>query len=167
MLELGRYPACVLPCHTTLTEVPAQRSMSDRKHSGSSRDAAKTERRERSKPMRDHRHGRSSAEDPTISSTRSSKSVSTNARNHPRAELRDSDAPRQIEAGSGGRQSQGSPAANHVSSSKSNGGRKRVCEVLCIILFTTKTFAENHDFCGYFIFTESCNARTTFLCAVC
>ena len=58
-------------------------------------------------PMRDHRHGRSSAEDPTISSTRSSKSVSTNARNHPRAELRDSDAPRQIEAGSGGRQSQG------------------------------------------------------------
>ncbi|CAI8043335.1 hypothetical protein GBAR_LOCUS24050 [Geodia barretti] len=94
----------------------------------SSRDVAKTDRRERSKPMRDHRHARSSAEDPTISSTRSGKSVSTNARNHPRAELRDSDAPRQIEAGSGGRQSQGSPAVNHVSSSKSNGGRKRVCE---------------------------------------
>ncbi|CAI8043332.1 hypothetical protein GBAR_LOCUS24050 [Geodia barretti] len=128
MLELGRYPACVLPCHTTLTEDPVHRSMSDRKHSGSSRDVAKTDRRERSKPMRDHRHARSSAEDPTISSTRSGKSVSTNARNHPRAELRDSDAPRQIEAGSGGRQSQGSPAVNHVSSSKSNGGRKRVCE---------------------------------------
>ena len=58
--------------------------------------------------MRDHRHGRSSAEDPTISSTRSGKSVPSNARNHPRAELKDSDTPRQTEAGSsGGRQSQG------------------------------------------------------------
>ena len=95
---------------------------------------------------RDHRHARSSADDPTISSTRSSKHVSSNARTHPRAELRDSATPHK-----GGKTNQGqqlymiikmiiiipcgrgsvtgSPlSANHVSN-ETNGGRKRPCEV--------------------------------------
>ena len=40
--------------------------------------------------MKEHKHGRSSAEDPGIASTRSDKHVSSNSRNHPRAELKPS-----------------------------------------------------------------------------
>ena len=41
--------------------------------------------------MREHKYIRNSSDDPAISSTRSEKYVSTNARSHPRAELKASD----------------------------------------------------------------------------
>ena len=44
---------------------------------------------------RDHRHVKSSAEDSSLLSTRSNKNVSSNVRNHPRAELRSTESSHQ------------------------------------------------------------------------
>ena len=41
--------------------------------------------------MREHKYSRNSSDDPSITSTRSDKHVSSNARSHPRAELKASD----------------------------------------------------------------------------
>lgn len=124
MLEIA-LPPSVHPCHTALE----RETMSEKKRSESTREAAKLDREKVSHEQRHHRYGRSSAEDPAISSTKTEKYVSSNARAHPRAERESS--------GSAHSSSKPRHVSNHVPNhvmskshdqSPSNGKRKRSSE---------------------------------------